>query len=369
MDYQHTFPENDNEIESATNYQQTIEEWVTDLASEGREDLSLEISALAAIFGDQSIKISYKEDTNLNRETDRNQNQKSEESIRILVLNSFSSADRSTSLNEEIRFSTRVIIPKDYPERSPPQFQLISKYIGPYLILPELFNQISKLYQDEDDDWTSSQSILFDALESIKEIIMNYYHQKSKGLQESKVNREEMICKKHDEDHQINEVLNKRNLPISIDDQSTEVFEIFVSEPIMDRKSIFVGHSTFLKDPRQVKAIMNQILSDKKVARATHNMYAWKCEINGHLHQDNDDDGESAAGSRMQHLLNIMDVQNVLVCVSRWFGGIHLGSDRFKHINQATRDALIVGNFIKSSTLSNGESKSRSNHHHDKKKR
>ena len=36
-------------------------------------------------------------------------------------------------------------------------------------------------------------------------------------------------------------------------------------------------------------------------------------------------------------LLNIMNVDNVLVVVSRWYGGIKLGADRFKHINNAAR--------------------------------
>lgn len=48
----------------------------------------------------------------------------------------------------------------------------------------------------------------------------------------------------------------------------------------------------------------------------------------GVVFQDNDDDGENAAGSRMGHLLQVMDVWNVLVVVSRWYGGIKLGPDR-----------------------------------------
>ena len=32
----------------------------------------------------------------------------------------------------------------------------------------------------------------------------------------------------------------------------------------------------------------------------------------------------------MLHLLDILNVENVLVVVSRWFGGIQLGPDRFK---------------------------------------
>jgi putative IMPACT (imprinted ancient) family translation regulator len=36
----------------------------------------------------------------------------------------------------------------------------------------------------------------------------------------------------------------------------------------------------------------------------------------------------------------VTDARNVCVVVSRWFGGIHLGPDRFKHINNAARILL-----------------------------
>jgi putative IMPACT (imprinted ancient) family translation regulator len=36
-------------------------------------------------------------------------------------------------------------------------------------------------------------------------------------------------------------------------------------------------------------------------------------------HIDNDDDGETAAGSRLLHLMSILDVKNVVVVVSRYF--------------------------------------------------
>lgn len=44
--------------------------------------------------------------------------------------------------------------------------------------------------------------------------------------------------------------------------------------------------------------------------------------------QDNDDDGEAAAGGRIAHLMQLMEVVNVLVVVSRWYGGVKLGPDR-----------------------------------------
>jgi putative IMPACT (imprinted ancient) family translation regulator len=45
-----------------------------------------------------------------------------------------------------------------------------------------------------------------------------------------------------------------------------------------------------------------------------------------------DDDGETGAGDKLLYLLERMEVTNTLVVVTRWYGGIQLGPDRFKHI-------------------------------------
>ncbi len=58
------------------------------------------------------------------------------------------------------------------------------------------------------------------------------------------------------------------------------------------------------------------------------------------LKQDYDDDGESAAGGRLLKLLMLVGAQNVVVVVSRWFGGVLLGPSRFTHINNAARQLL-----------------------------
>lgn len=90
---------------------------------------------------------------------------------------------------------------------------------------------------------------------------------------------------------------------------------------------------------------MSTLLSNSKIAKATHNISAHRfLSPDGIQHQDNDDDGESAAGSRLAHLLQLLDVNNVLVVVSRWYGGVHLGADRFKDINQVR--AGILGDLV-----------------------
>lgn len=60
-------------------------------------------------------------------------------------------------------------------------------------------------------------------------------------------------------------------------------------------------------------------------------------------YQDCDDDGETAAGGRLLHLLQVMNVWDVLVVVSRWYGGIKLGPDRFSIINKVAREAIVKG--------------------------
>lgn len=103
----------------------------------------------------------------------------------------------------------------------------------------------------------------------------------------------------------------------------------FVTEPIIDRKSVFIGHSSSVASKEEALYKINQLKTDKRIAKATHNITAWRIvRPNGVVIQDCDDNGESAAGGRLLHLLTLTESQNVVVVVSRWHGGILLGSDR-----------------------------------------
>ncbi|GAD93569.1 impact family protein [Paecilomyces variotii No. 5] len=134
------------------------------------------------------------------------------------------------------------------------------------------------------------------------------------------------------------------------------------SDVITEKKSVFVGRAAHVTSLEQAQAYLDHLLAtDKKVAAATHNISAWrirqkKASAGGKgdssstgetIIQDCDDDGETAAGGRLLHLMQLMDVWDVVVVVSRWYGGIKLGPDRFRIINAAGRDALVKGGFGK----------------------
>nr|KAF6358346.1 impact RWD domain protein [Pipistrellus kuhlii] len=113
--------------------------------------------------------------------------------------------------------------------------------------------------------------------------------------------------------------------------------------PITDRRSTFQAHLAPVVCPEQVKMVLAKLYENKKIASATHNIYAYRifCEDKQTFLQDYSDDGETAAGGRLLHLMEILNVRNVLVVVSRWYGGILLGPDRFKHINNCARSLLV----------------------------
>lgn len=118
-------------------------------------------------------------------------------------------------------------------------------------------------------------------------------------------------------------------------------------EPVTERKSVFLAHCCEVHTPEQVQAFVAHLLTDKRIAAATHNVLAYRLEPRpGVFAADCDDDGESAAGGRLMHLLTVLRAANVAVVVSRWYGGIQLGADRFKIFNQAARDVLDAHGFL-----------------------
>lgn len=136
-----------------------------------------------------------------------------------------------------------------------------------------------------------------------------------------------------------------------------------ISEVVTEKKSVFIARCAPVISVDQAQRYLKHLLgTDKKVAKATHNITAWRIrnEETGVQYQDCDDDGETAAGSRVLHLLELMGVWNAMVVVTRWYGGVHLGPDRFRIINQCARDAVIKAGFAKEGSEGKGKRKGKS---------
>ena len=77
-----------------------------------------------------------------------------------------------------------------------------------------------------------------------------------------------------------------------------------------------------------------------RVAGAKHNTYAYRIKSPDGYVEHYEDNGEYGAGSMLLDLLKDENVDNKLVCVTRWYGGTHLGRARFDHIINTAKASL-----------------------------
>lgn len=113
---------------------------------------------------------------------------------------------------------------------------------------------------------------------------------------------------------------------------------------ITEKKSSFIAWAAPVASRDQaLQAIEHLLAANKKISTATHNITAYRTRAGSAVQQDYDDDGETAAGGRVLHLMQLMDVWNAVVVVSRWYGGVKLGPDRFRIINSVAKEALVKG--------------------------
>ena len=121
-----------------------------------------------------------------------------------------------------------------------------------------------------------------------------------------------------------------------------------LSDPFVELKSTFVGRCAKVTSVEEAEAFVQHLLAtDKKVRTATHNITAWRIRgPNNTSFQDCNDDGETAAGGRLLHLMQLMDIWDSMVVVTRWYGGQKLGPRRFAVINQVARDAFAKAGLV-----------------------
>jgi putative IMPACT (imprinted ancient) family translation regulator len=122
----------------------------------------------------------------------------------------------------------------------------------------------------------------------------------------------------------------------------------FHSSSIIDRKSKFVAHAKEVTTKEEAEAFWRKVQATEK--GATHNILAYRLQLSdGNFMEEYHDDGETYAGNRVLTLLKTLDARNVVVVVTRWFGGQLLGPVRFEHILKCSREVLDKGSLINSS--------------------
>jgi hypothetical protein len=108
--------------------------------------------------------------------------------------------------------------------------------------------------------------------------------------------------------------------------------KIVSGDPFTVKKSTFQAHVAAVTSAEDVRQVLQELKNNSKVAKATHNIFAFRIfdSTRNCWLADCDDDGETQAGSRLALLLDVQNVVNAMVVVTRWyvsicvFGYIHV---------------------------------------------
>ncbi|XP_075069540.1 protein IMPACT isoform X2 [Mixophyes fleayi] len=303
-----------------------------------------EIEALSSIYGDDWCVI--------------------DEAARIFCIKISNSLDQP-----EWTLCLQVILTPEYPAAAPPLYQLNAPWLRGEDRLT-LSNNLEEIYLQN-----LGENILYHWVENVREFLVEKAKTSVPGTS-SRATTEE--TEEDDDVGSSSELLNDlfANSVLyghfeALEGGEEEAPTVAHGETISDRRSTFQAHLAPVLNPGQVKKVLNKLYENKKIASATHNIYAYRIyskKTNTFI-QDCEDDGETAAGKRLLHLMQILDARDVMVVVSRWYGGILLGPDRFKHINNCARNILVEHNYTNSAEESSKNLGKNKSHTKENKKR
>jgi len=269
------------------------------------EQLADEVEAINSIYGDGTLVKQY---------------DGSDQDIYILTL-----PDETTASALRLQF------PPAYPDEPPAVLGTHSsggKRGAGARDLTLFRNAVGEVYEP-------GQVCLFDAIEQVKELLA--------AAAEATAGENDPPSEEEDAAAQEHLSSSAQSLPISEEEPPWTI-----SDPIVELKSTFIARSAPVTSPAQAAQFVQHLLgSDKRVRAATHNITAWRIRgPNGTSFQDCDDDGETAAGGRLLHLMQLMDLWDTMVIVTRWYGGQKLGPRRFAVINAVARDAFVKAGLV-----------------------
>ncbi|KAJ3170601.1 hypothetical protein HDU88_008503 [Geranomyces variabilis] len=261
----------------------------------------------------------------------------------------------ATTAAKELEISLACHLPTTYPSREPPYYELVTDWRNDAGIP---FGVSDVLRRGVDDAFTAAfvegEVCVFEWVEALKMILETRYgiddgansaatRRPSSEAVSAAVKPAAAIAGDHDGDDLEADAHNGA-FPMILPSNCPPITHS--SEPLVERKSIFVAHAALITSAADAARVVSALLTNKRIRRATHNIVAWRVLDDGIVRQDCDDDGETAAGGRLLHMLDLAKADGVVVVVSRWYGGIQLGPARFKCINNCARKLLESEGYI-----------------------
>ena len=114
---------------------------------------------------------------------------------------------------------------------------------------------------------------------------------------------------------------------------------IVLEDILRDRGSRYAAAAGPVTSKAEIDTFLATLRRRRKFDRATHHSWAALLAEGGPLKSD---DGEAGAGAVILKMLERDGGTDRIVVVTRWYGGVNLGGDRFAHIVTCTRAALAA---------------------------
>jgi putative IMPACT (imprinted ancient) family translation regulator len=114
---------------------------------------------------------------------------------------------------------------------------------------------------------------------------------------------------------------------------------IVLEDVLRDRGSRYAASAGVVQSRAEIEAFLLALRDRRKFGKATHHSWAAVLSEGGPLKGD---DGEAGAGAVILKMLEREGLVDRIVVVTRWYGGVHLGGDRFAHVVTCTRAALAA---------------------------
>ncbi|MFT7327840.1 MAG: putative IMPACT (imprinted ancient) family translation regulator [Crocinitomicaceae bacterium] len=135
--------------------------------------------------------------------------------------------------------------------------------------------------------------------------------------------------------------MSTKTLPMDLggNNQPKEEFQNY-EKIINDRRSVYSVSIIKVHDKKGIKAFLKRTKKIKNHDKATHHSWAVRISNNGVIYESKNDGGETGAGQVILRILQKKHMIDTIVCVTRWYGGIKLEADRFRHVQDATFYAL-----------------------------